>query len=154
MTSPTLHLEHPDLRVMVGWRTYRLGSPWRYRWLYGGKVRELYLPEGFVTDLASVPKILHWWIGPRDLRHASLPHDLIYQRAGWVGGEHFTIDGVPCDERWTRKQADELMARIMRDAGVEKAKRRAAYLAVRAFGWTVWRGHERARAKAAEALAA
>lgn len=142
----TLHLEDqpPHLRLLTDrddWRTYQLVEPWRYRWVHGGKVRQLLLPAGLVTDLASVPKALHWWIGPADLKQASLPHDLIYQRAGWVG-DYYTIDGVPCPTRWTRREADLLFARVMRDSGVSVVRRRWAYRGVRLGGWLVWRRHD------------
>ena len=140
----TIALSHPRLILLDDWHTFELLEPWVYRWVYNGKVRQLIVPAGTVTDLASVPRLLRWWIEPGDLRQASIAHDLIYRYAGWVPGAYYTIAGVPCEERWARKDADLLFARIMRESGVGVGARRNAYRGVRLGGWLPWCRYERA----------
>lgn len=140
----TIALSHPRLVLLEDWHTFELLEPWVYRWEHEGEVRELTVPAGTVTDLASVPKLLRWWIEPSDLRQASIAHDLIYRCAGWVPSAYYIIGGKPCEERWTRRDADLLFARIMRESGVGIIARRNAYRGVRLAGWLIWRQHERA----------
>lgn len=132
-------LGHPRLVLLDDWRRYQLLEDWVYVWVLDDGVRRITVPKGFTTDLASVPRFLHHLISPSDLRHASLPHDLIYGYAGRVPGRYFTIDQVECSEPWTRRDADRLFARIMREAGVPVWRRRAAYRGVRLGGFLRWR---------------
>ena len=91
------------------------------------------VPEGFVTDFASVPR-LFWSIfpplGPWAL--AAILHDWLYQTCGEFG-------------KYTRKQADEIFREAMeeiakhREDGEPKAWKRALlYRAVRLGGGKGW----------------
>ena len=45
----------------------------------GGSGKEISVPSGFVTDLASIPKPLHWWEGKVDRSMApAILHDYLY----------------------------------------------------------------------------
>lgn len=81
------------------------------------------VPEGFVTDLASVPRIL-WPLmaasGPH--QRAAIVHDWLYQSVTDV----------------SRFLADALFRDLMAALNVPAWRRIAAYYAVRAFGWRHW----------------
>ncbi len=124
----------------LGANRYRLSEDYVYEWQLDGRPpRRLVVPAGFVCDLTSVPRLLWWYISPFDLGAAAVPDDRIYAHGGrlpagsdlvWREGE-WVDHGRP----WTRAEADRLFARIMREGGVSKTKRRRAWRAVRLFGW-------------------
>lgn len=77
------------------------------------------VPDGFCTDLASVPRLL-WSIFPPYGRYteASVIHDYCY-----------------CSKyRITRKEADQLFYDIMVEQGVSKIQARLMYWGVRVVG--------------------
>jgi hypothetical protein len=78
------------------------------------------VPEGFVTDFASVPKLLHFLIPPFG-RHApaAVLHDYVYA----IG------------EKKARKLADKLFLYAMQESGVDYLRRSVMYRMVRTFGW-------------------
>lgn len=131
---------HPQLKLKDDWYRFELIEPWTYRWRYlNDSIRQLYIPKGFDTDLASVPKVIRFWIGREELRAASIPHDFLTRYGGHIPYPYFMIDGEPCVIPWTRLQADKLFARMMRETGkISKVKRRAAFIAVRLGGWKAW----------------
>jgi hypothetical protein len=101
----------------------------------------LVVPKGFTHDFASVPRVLWALISPLDLGLASIFHDWLYQRGGEVTTLRWRFEaGVwePVGVPWKRVQTDELFARMMREQGVVKWRRRAAYAAVRAWGVEHW----------------
>lgn len=88
--------------------------------------RRLYVPKGFMSDGASVPRIFWGLVFPADdLRalRAAFAHDYIYRHhpAGW-----------------TRAEADRLFYDIMVRDGVPVFKAWIAYQAVRLCGWYAW----------------
>ncbi len=118
-----------------------------YSWwhpLGGERPAHLYrltVPAGFAHDFASVPRPVWAWISPLDLGLASIFHDWLYRAGGRVVTLEWEADAgtwAARDQPWTRVHADELFARIMREQGVAKWRRRAAYLAVRWFGRRHW----------------
>lgn len=86
------------------------------------------VPEGFVTDFASVPPIARWII-PKSGKYnqAAVLHDFLYQslKAKWKdwNGKHYT-----------RKQCDDIFLDAMKVLGVNWLKRVLMYRAVRRFG--------------------
>ena len=108
------------------------------RWLlaadliYRGKSEDFVVPSGFPTDFASVPRLLQW-VAPklgRQNRSAVL-HDYLYAvaplvltKGGWM--------------QITRKDADGLFRRTMREDRVSWLRRWTFYLAVRVGGWLPW----------------
>jgi len=118
----------------VAWITYSVPRrKWRLQCDYAHRdlirMREILVPAGFEYDLASIPRQLWWAIGPHELSaEATLIHDYLYRYRG-----HPPI-GAP----YTRLEADQLFLAMMRDWGVSKHKRLAAYHAVRAFGAPHW----------------
>jgi hypothetical protein len=76
-------------------------------------------PRGFVTDLASIPRGMRWFVtGQDETRAPSVIHDYLYQRR--IG-----------ERGW----ADWVFLVAMKDEGVGLVTRWACYYAVRAFGW-------------------
>lgn len=131
----------PDLRRFV------LAEDARYTWhMPEGEeadgIYRLVVLEGFEHDFASVPRPLWAFIAPLDLGLASIFHDWLYRHAGrvetlrWTGVE--TSPWATVDMPWTREEADRLFARLMREQGVVRWRRRTAYLAVRWFAGAVW----------------
>lgn len=87
----------------------------------------LVIRSGFRSDGASIPRPLWPLVGPRFAAStfpAALAHDAMY--AGEL---------VP------RDMADREFMLLLRATGVCRFKARAYWLAVRGFGWLVWRGH-------------
>lgn len=88
----------------------------------GDKIR---VPEGFMTDLGSVPQIFWNLIPPigKPLRGYVL-HDWLYAK-----------------QDRSRAKCDGVLLEAMEVAGVFLAKRWTIYLGVRAGGWLAWREH-------------
>ena len=80
------------------------------------------IPEGYLTDLASIPPVARWMI-PKLGKHcqAAVVHDFIYQ--------HHTYD---------RKKCDKIFLEAMKVLDVPLWKRRVMYRAVRLFGGISW----------------
>jgi len=138
-----VRVRFPRLELQPDRRNHRLIESWSYEWDHGGKTREFHVAAGFVTDLGSIPRPLWGLIAPAELTEGALAHDLVYRYAGRVPGRFFLIEGEPCSTPWTREDADRLFARLLRESGVVRWKRRSAYRAVRLAGWLPWRRAER-----------
>jgi hypothetical protein len=142
MTLPT-----PVVRVL-GPDRFELLRPYVYQWAapdFDGRRARLAIPMGFVFDYASVPRPVHAFIGRLDLGLvAPLMHDWLYAFGGrlpvgsheWLIGDTWQQVGEP----WTRRDADRLFGRHMREEGVARWRRRSAYRAVRLFGSRAWGG--------------
>lgn len=91
---------------------------------------DVIVPEGFVTDLASIPPAF-WSELPPAARYSypAILHDYLY----WF---------QPCE----RKNADEVFKAAMEDMEVSSAKIFVIYSAVRAAGGVAWDANARARA--------
>jgi len=123
-------------------------SEFSYIWEAEGKHQKLIIHEGFDFDLASVPRI--FWtptgISPDRLRWtAPLIHDFLYEYKGDLPKGSYkiwdeNIEGwVNSKKVWTRKNADKMFCRLMREDGISRFKRRMAYRAVRIGGWYAWK---------------
>jgi len=83
--------------------------------------RIIYVPEGFVTDFASVPSFLLWLFPKRGADElAFVVHDYLY-----------VVGGSESD----RKFADKEMYCIQKNFGAGFLRRSCMFLAVRLFGW-------------------
>ena len=138
----------PDIRPL-GDDEYLLLKDYVYTWTHKGTKYRLVVPQGFVFDMASVPRIVWPLISPFDLGPAAVPHDWIYRFQGRLddgsyqsfvkttqGGFWEPLTGETY--RWSRKNCDRLFGRMMRESAVPRWRRRAAYVAVRAFGIFAW----------------
>ena len=143
-------VEQPQLipfQLPNGDWVYRLGKEYHYDWtMPSGIKRRLTVPKDFFSDGCSVPRIL-WSISgvQKDgaIRAAALLHDFVYRYSGRLprGSYGAVCNGIwqNITIRWTRKSADRLFGRVMRETGVPKSQRRTAYLGVRAWGWMYWK---------------
>ncbi len=131
------------VNIPVSARQYELVETFGYGWDKYGVSHELVVPRGFRYDGASVPRILWSVIGLRPdglVRAAALLHDWIYRHGGKLPpGSYRRDDGE--GGHWTRKSADLLFGRVMRESGVSKLKRRLAYLGVRVGGRRSWKSN-------------
>jgi len=139
------------LMVPTGESEYTLVEDYSYTWVAmgnDGKIKEqvMVVPKYHKSDGASVPRFL--WsitgIRPDGLnRAAALIHDFIYENKGVMPKQsHFVIKKdrwVEADHKWTRKEADRIFCRLLRQAGVGKVKRRMAFIAVRVGGYFSWK---------------
>jgi hypothetical protein len=142
-------MSKPRVQVL-GPSEFLLMEDYSYRWDVPSdepitpRTAILTAPAGFRFDMASVPRAVHAFIGRLDLGlRAPLFHDLLYHHGGRLPGRLYQwhIDGewVNADAPWSRRDADRLFGRHMREDGVARWRRRAAYRAVRLFGGGSWR---------------
>ena len=77
------------------------------------------VPRGYITDFASIPSYLHWWIRPTDDRAvpAAIAHD-------WMYHTHIVTRGV----------ADAIFLQLLREHGMPRRKAKLMAWAVRQFG--------------------
>lgn len=104
---------------------WKLFSELRYQ-THGGQV--IKIPHGFITDLASIPRIFHSLI-PVNGKHraAAIVHDYLY-----------------VTQIMARAESDRIFLEAMEDLGVRWSQRWAMYSAVRAGGWLPWQKNTRA----------
>ena len=97
-------------------------------------VGRIFVPPGFETDYASVPRMF-WAIYPPDGEYteAAVVHDYLY----WT---------QPC----SRAQADKVFLEGMKELGVPWARRTLIYSAVRLGGWMAWANNQREQGYADE----
>jgi hypothetical protein len=103
-----------------GTKNFKLTKPLTYG--------DITVPVGFVTNFASIPRALNWYINTSDpiIRDIAVVHDFLYVTK-WLG-------------KFTRKQADQILYEGMLELGASKAKAKLAYTAVRIGGYYHW-GH-------------
>jgi len=89
------------------------------------------VPIGFITDFASIPRILWTIIDPVG-KHgkAAVIHDYCYATA--------------C---YSRKRSDEIFLEAMEVLKVEEWKRKVMFYSVSYFGWFAWNKHRKREQK-------
>jgi hypothetical protein len=104
---------------------WRLVSPL----IYEGRDDVFVIAQGFVSDLASIPRPLQWLV-PRSasVTSAVILHDALRARL-----RQARVDGGE-PAPFTARDADGIFRAAMREAGVSVVRRRAVYWAVRAAG--------------------
>jgi hypothetical protein len=140
VTAPSQTLL-PDVQRFV------LNEVMLYTWRHApeGEAEGIYrlvVPDGFDHDFASVPRPLWALISPLDLGIASIVHDWLYHRQGVVETLRWNEAAAAwegLDVPWSRYDSDRLFARIMREQGVVRWRRRFAFVAVHYFGKERWR---------------
>ena len=101
--------------------------------------------KGFVTDLASVPRMCWAVIAPWDVARAAIIHDLLYKRIRQYRAKNENLEGVNNEElrikyNAAKRAADDvfLMAMLAAQPSVPKWKIYSAYWSVRLFGyWSI-----------------
>ena len=124
--------------VMGGdWRKRKLLNDFCYR-MSADAVKLIVVPEGFVTDYASIPKIFWSFLpswGPYG--PAAVVHDYLYRRRDTI-----TVPDpdTPAQKiKNSRKIADKIFKVAMKHCGVGWIKRNIIYWAVRLCGWKAWK---------------
>lgn len=85
------------------------------------------VPRGFITDLASIPRVLRTVINVNGKsRQAAVLHDYLYCGQGLTGA-------------LSRAECDRIFRDAMRDEGVNWLQRWAMWAGVRLGGWLYWR---------------
>ncbi|EAQ7975984.1 DUF1353 domain-containing protein [Salmonella enterica] len=107
----------PAILEMLGHYNWRVYEPFEFS-LSDDNSDVISVPAGFITDLASVPRIF-WTPLPPDGKYAkaAIIHDYLYDNA-----------------LRTKKEADLIFLDEMTVLGVPKWKRIVMYLAIRWFG--------------------
>ncbi|ECO0849866.1 DUF1353 domain-containing protein [Salmonella enterica subsp. enterica serovar Newport] len=107
----------PAILEMLGHYNWRVYEPFAF-YLSEDNCDVIEVPAGFITDLATIPRIF-WSLMPPDGRYAkaAIIHDYLYDNA-----------------LRTKKEADLIFLDGMAVLGVPKWKRIVMYLAVRIFG--------------------
>lgn len=107
---------------------YVVAAPYRVAFKLDGQPRQITVPEGMLTDLASVPRIARSIIsrvGPH--LEASIVHDFLYIAWQDIPGHKAR------KEDW--RFADRLMRAAMRACNVGPVNRWLIFQAVSNFGW-------------------
>lgn len=110
------------IRIIPG-GDWELISPLTYQHPVLG---EITVPAGFITDLASIPRICHRIVNPctTGTRRPAIIHDYLYTGISSL----------------TRKQADRVLYDALRECGINWALANAMYYTVRVGGGRYWRG--------------
>lgn len=130
------NLGHPPLMRVA---TLVPFGDWDFYYVKGGEISwgpdtggelqkvEVTVPEGFVTDLASIPSIF-WSIRRPEGRHAfaAVVHDFLY----WTQAK-------------TRGEADSIFKQAMLDSRVGSIEAESLYQAVRRFGRSAWENNKK-----------
>ena len=106
-------------------RTWKLHEEFTYTTDAGAVI---HVPVGFITDLASVPRLL-WWVVPPFGKYlpAALIHDKLY--ADHRAGLHHC----------SRAYCDAVLLEAMRDCGCSAWCANTIWIGVRLGGWVAWR---------------
>lgn len=135
-TEPTYDNDLRPALEQVGSTQWRLVDDWTYAWKKGERRYRVEVPAGY-TFKPTVPRIFWPAVAPTETLTASLLHDYLYANQD----DAIVRRWDPAAERWgdaephTRRQADALFLRIMRQQKQAWWRRWLAYLAVRALGW-------------------
>ena len=87
------------------------------------------IPKGFIWDLSSVPRILHWLLSPDgDFDIAYLIHDYL-----WLN--KYTL---PYNQKFTDVEMLKWADVVNGDKITKLIDNRLRYVGVRMFGWLVW----------------
>jgi len=119
-------------------KTKRILEPFRF-WLDDvGVGNHILVPAGFVSDGASIPRIVWPIVGsPWTGRYvqAAVLHDYLYHKNGWVGCNRGIL-------RLERHEVDYVFKKAMKVLNTPTYDINIIYMAVRGFGWHAWNKHE------------
>ena len=107
------------------------------------RVKKITVAQGFVTDLASVPRMCWAFVAPWDVARAAIIHDLLYKRIRQYRvkcSKSLKNYEDPKVIREAKKASDDVFHMAMKDAEPSVAgwKIAAAYYSVRMFGrWSI-----------------
>lgn len=99
-----------------------------FRYYFGDPSEQTYvdIPEGYISDGASVPRIFWWLLPPQgDYGQAAVLHDYLCEHLTQIkNGQTVSI---------TRVQADNALRNAMRDLDVPRWKRNIMFIAVATY---------------------
>jgi hypothetical protein len=106
-----------------------------------GNRDQFLVPKGFKTDFASIPRIFHS-LFPKNGKHdaAAIVHDYLYAHKPLVLNKDMQYSRI------SRKDADGIFLKIMKELGVGLIRRRMMYRAVRVGGVCAWEKSRRQNA--------
>lgn len=112
----------PVIKPFGDWDYFYILGPIEWHPNIGQTLNEVTVPKGFVTDLASIPR-LFWSALPKTGRYAyaAVLHDYLY----WT-------------QSTTRQEADKILETAMSDSGVDHLKIRTITVLVEQFGQSAW----------------
>lgn len=112
-------------------RTWALTDPFEFHYRVRGHICRLRIPQGFLTDFASVP----------------LPFRLVLPPWGKYGRASVVHDWMYWDQTLSRRDADRVFLDAMRTLGVWTPARWTIYAGVRCFGRPAWNSNRAERAR-------
>lgn len=117
-------------------REWKVITPFEYCLGAPNGPERLYVHPNFITDFASIPRIL-WAILPPTGAYgkAAVLHDWLYRG-------HFISSVTAAGFGWrrpTRAEADHILLEAMQVLGVDWLTRYTIYAGVRIGGWMTWR---------------
>lgn len=120
-------------------KSFRLIEDWKFK--HDRYTGILVVPEGFKSDLASIPSWLFWWQwGSWNI--AAIAHDYVYEH-GYIWQDWDLPVDVPLDQIFlSKKEADFLFYEIAIALGVRPITAKLMYSAVKLFGrGQTWQAH-------------
>lgn len=94
------------------------------------------VPRGFVTDLASIPRPLWWWLPPDGpWAKAAVIHDFLYYTQG---SGVWKCHDTTLRRAYSREEADWILRDAQKDRGVDVVSRNIVWLGVHVGGQTGW----------------
>jgi len=128
--ASTAHLVLPGRLVpFADWDFYTVTGTIVWEPNTGQKWERVLVPQGFVTDLATIPRVFWQVLRPTGrYAYAAVVHDYLY----WT-------------QRRSREEADEIFRVAMEDSKVDAITVETLYQAVRQFGQGAWDANARLR---------
>lgn len=104
---------------------FQLMGAFRYQ---SDKFGLIAVPAGFITDFASIPSPVLWYVDRDDpcIAFPSVIHDALYSSRGLLGGN------------FSREQSDTVLREAMLACGASWLQAQTVYLAVRTGGGSHW----------------
>lgn len=107
---------------LIDGRFWRLLDTFEYYFFEGDKKHVIKVPEGYVTDFASIPRIFHSVLEPRDLfNKASVVHDFLCDTNGYCG-------------KYNKEQVDKIYLDAQLVLGINPTKANIFYKFASWFG--------------------
>lgn len=134
---------------------YELMQTFWVQWVESGNTYRVRAPQGLITDVASIPRIV-WTFGgltPDGLyRNAAVIHDVLYMwqgkmPSGWFQQLNGQLQWVDAGGQWSKDDCDRMFLRIMKACGVDRDTRTKMYWSVKLCGWPAWWQTDKTREK-------
>lgn len=122
---------------------WRVEKPLRVFFKYKGKVYKIIIPEGFLTDFGSIPKLAQSIYSPTDpdMIECFIFHDYLYEKNGRI----IAVNNGKADLLNLSRYESDLIPlwRMAGDEGAGFTKRAVIFNSVRAGGWSAWNSHKK-----------